>query len=230
MNQVITKGVILSRTNFGEADRIITILTPDQGKLRLMAKGVRRSKSKLAGGIELFSVSDITFIRGRGDIGTLISARLSMHYGQIVKHIDRTMLGYELIKQINRLTEDETEEDYFTVLQQVFEALNEPLVPESLVRTWFLAQMLDLAGHSPNLLTNTSGRKLEATKRYLFSFEDMAFAEHERGNFDASRIKFLRLLFSSNPPTVLAQVEGAHTFTTDCMPLVQSMSRDYLRA
>jgi DNA repair protein RecO (recombination protein O) len=73
MQQLQTRGIILSRTDFGEADRILTVLTPQQGKLRLMAKGVRKIKSKLAGGIELFSVSDITYIRGKGELGTLIS-------------------------------------------------------------------------------------------------------------------------------------------------------------
>lgn len=67
MNQIVTKGIVLSRTEFGEADRIITVLTTDHGKIRLIAKGVRRIKSKSAGGIELFSVSDITYIPGRRD-------------------------------------------------------------------------------------------------------------------------------------------------------------------
>jgi len=60
VKQFVTTGLVLSRTDFGEADRIITVLTPDHGKLRLMAKGVRRMKSKLAGGIDLFTVSDLT--------------------------------------------------------------------------------------------------------------------------------------------------------------------------
>ncbi|MEJ0073760.1 MAG: DNA repair protein RecO [Candidatus Saccharibacteria bacterium] len=87
--QQVTTGIVLTRVDYGEADRIITLITPDQGKLRLMAKGVRRIKSKLAGGIELFSVSNITFIRGRGDIGTLVSSRVLTHYGRIVSDLDR---------------------------------------------------------------------------------------------------------------------------------------------
>src|SRR5688572_3433628 len=137
MNQLVTEGIILSRTDYGEADRIITLLTPEHGKLRLMAKGVRRVKSKLAGGIELFSVSTITFVKGRGDIGTLVSTRLVKHYGRIVEDLDRTMLGYELIKQLNKVTEDHPEPAYFELLQQTFEALNDPGVPLGLIRFWF---------------------------------------------------------------------------------------------
>src|ERR1700747_2121837 len=109
MRQLVTRGIVLTRTNYGEADRIITVLTPDHGKLRLMVKGARRLKSKLAGGIELFSVSDLTFIPGKGDMGTLVSSRMQQHFGQIVQDIERVQLGYELIKLLNRATEDQVE-------------------------------------------------------------------------------------------------------------------------
>src|SRR4051812_28556736 len=108
MRQILTRGIVLSRTDYGEADRIVSVLTPDQGKLRLMAKGVRKVKSKLAGGIELFSVSELSFIPGKNDIGTLVSARLTQHFANIVKDINRTMFGYELLKRLNRATEDAT--------------------------------------------------------------------------------------------------------------------------
>src|ERR1700761_4426140 len=113
MKQILTTGIILSRPDYGEADRIITVLTPDRGKLRLMARGVRKVKSKLAGGIELFSTSHITYIEGRGEIGTLVSTRLIKHYGNVINDIDRVQLGYELIKQTNRATEDEPEAAYY---------------------------------------------------------------------------------------------------------------------
>ncbi|MCA9330182.1 DNA repair protein RecO, partial [Candidatus Saccharibacteria bacterium] len=62
MKQIVTVGIVLARINYGEADRIVTILTPDHGKIRLLARGVRKIKSRLAGGIELFSINDLTYI------------------------------------------------------------------------------------------------------------------------------------------------------------------------
>ena len=53
MKQQTTKAIVLRRTNYGEADRIVTFLTP-VGKIRAMVKGVRGSKGKWAGGIGLF--------------------------------------------------------------------------------------------------------------------------------------------------------------------------------
>lgn len=223
MNQTVTTGIVLARTNYGEADRILTILTPDQGKLRLIAKGVRKSKSKLAGGIELLSVSDITFIRGRGDIGTLVSTRLQTHYGDIVKDIDRTMIAYECIKQLNKATEDEPEPEYFTLLQQSLEALNQADVSLELIQLWFSAQLLKLAGHTPNLQTDTTGVRLAQDKSYTFSFDDMTFTEGPTGRFTAAQIKLLRLLFGDHTAQQVRQVQGIEKYLEHLTPLVQTM-------
>ena len=52
-----TQGFVLKRTNYGEADRILNIITP-LGKYAVIAKSVRKSRSKLAGSIEMFSLID----------------------------------------------------------------------------------------------------------------------------------------------------------------------------
>lgn len=228
MNRRTTDAIILARTDFGEADRILTVLTPADGKLRLMAKGVRRTKSKLAGGIELFSTSQLTYVKGRGEIGTLVSARLETHYGQIVKDINRTMLGYDLIKLLNKNTEDAPESDYFDMMLAGFSALDGQ-APTELVRTWFQAQLLQLAGHAPNLRTDKAGQRLEADKRYTFLFDDMGFELAEAGQYGADEIKLLRLLFSETPPIVLAQVSGLQERLDVVAPVVQTITVTYLR-
>ncbi len=60
-----TEGVILSRRNFGEADRLITLYTKDHGKITAIAKGVRRPRSKKAGHLELGSWCKIFVARGK---------------------------------------------------------------------------------------------------------------------------------------------------------------------
>ncbi len=229
MNGLQTKGIILSRTDFGEADRIITVLTPDYGKLRLMAKGVRKPKSKLAGGIELFSVSDLSFIRGRGEIGTLISSRLDKNYGQIIKDIERVQLGYELIKLVNKATEDEPEPEYFGTLQHTLEALNDKAIDQTLIRTWFSAQLLKMAGHSPNLKTTVNGQKLSEETTYAFDFEAMAFIPQEKAPFTANHIKTLRLLFSTHTPEDIHKVQNISKLITDTSPLIRTMLTSYIR-
>ena len=229
MKQLLTKGIILARTDFGEADRIITVLTPEVGKLRLLAKGVRKIKSKLAGGIELFSVSDLTYLQGKGEVGTLISSRLDKHYGNIVGHIDRVQLGYELIKQLNKATEDHPEDLYFHVLVTAFEALDDDTIPAQLIRLWFEAQLLKFAGHEPNLMRDEQDQKLEVDQSYTFNFEAMCFVSRPDGRFTASHIKLLRLLFAGHTPNRLAQVENSSGLMTDITPLIRTMLTSYIR-
>jgi len=229
VNRIITKGIVLSRTDYAEADRIVTMLTPDHGKLRLMARGVRKIKSKLAGGIELFSVSDITYMEGRGEIGTLISCRLETHFGKIVKDIDRVQLGYELTKLLNKATEDHTEAEYFDLMEQALEALNDSTINLDLIRAWFNARLLKLAGHSPNLKTDAAGAELAAAAKYNFDFEDVAFVPHPDGRLTADHIKILRLLFSGHSLQKINRVSGLQALITDCSSLILNMVRTHLR-
>lgn len=231
MKQIKTTGIILSRTDYGEADRILTVLTPDHGKLRLKARGVRKVKSKLAGGIELFSTSHITFIEGKneGGLATLISTRLIKHYGRIINDIDRVQLGYELIKLLGRTTEDQPEVEYYDLMEQAFAALDDPKISIDLIRTWFSAQLLRQAGHSPNLKTDTNDRPLNAETDYNFDFEAMTFTPHGQGKYQAADIKTLRLLFSSHPPSDIAKVQGLEGLLSDLAPLVRTMLTSHIR-
>jgi DNA repair protein RecO (recombination protein O) len=223
MKQIVTTGIILSRTNYAEADRILTILTPDQGKIRAIARGVRKVKSKLAGGIELFSVSSISFIRGKSELYTLTSTRLIKHYGRIVENLERTKLAYELVKLLNKVTEDEPGPEYFELLEQSFEALDEPKINPKLIECWFAMRLLGLGGHAPNLKTDSLGQALDAKQKYNFDLEKMAFVPAPAGRFNANHIKFLRLGFSNHQPKILQQVSGLEKLVGEVSPVVHTM-------
>jgi DNA repair protein RecO (recombination protein O) len=227
--QIITTGTILARTDFSEADRIITVLTSDKGKIKAIAKGVRRPKSKLAGGIELFSISNFTFLPRRGDLQTLVSSRLIEHYGNIVKDIERTMLGYELLKRVNRVTEDAANEEYFEMLKYTLTGLNDDSVSKELVELWFTMQLLKLTGHSPNLRTDTLGAALEAEQNYIFSFDDMAFVPNSNGPHKANVIKLLRLGIGATDPTIFSQVKGAEKLVDTALQLAKAMLKYSVR-
>jgi len=229
MNQIVTTGIVLTRREFGEADRLLTVLTPDHGKVALIAKGVRRPKSKLAGGIELFSVSNITYLQGRGAFNTLISSRLSTHYGQIVKNLERTMLGYDLLKILNKATEDAVGEEYFELLRQTFIGLDNPELDRRIVELWFYMQLLKLAGHTPNLRKDAAGNPLDATAKYFFDYETVAFVPKENAEYTPHHIKFLRLGFSVPAPAILGQVENAPDLLDASLNLVRAITVEHIR-
>jgi len=227
MNRFSTTSITLQRTDYGEADRIITFLTPDRGKVRAICKGTRKPKSKLAGGIELFSVSDTTFIQGKGSLDTLVSSRLLRHYGEIVKDIDKTMFGYEALKIINKVLEDEGGEEYFELLDDTLKTLNTPNLPLALAESSFLMRLMQLLGHEPNLTEDIKGNGLLPDKTYKFSIDDMAFFENERGEYTQDHAKVLRLL-AHNPPSTVARVKEVGKYLTDLAPLIKTMSKQYV--
>lgn len=229
MRQFRTQGIVLARTDYAEADRIITFLTPDHGKVDAIAKGVRKNKSKLAGGIELFSISDLSLIVGRSEIYTLVSSRLIKHYGNIVKDLDRTALAYEVIKRLNRATEDAAEKAYFDLLSSAFAALDDESVGIALIELWFNMQLLKLTGHTPNLSTDTSGKKLQADKHYSFDFDKMAFWPSNDGSFGVDHIKFLRLGFGPHSAHALNKVSGHKELETSLLPLIKAMLQAHIR-
>ncbi|OVE79261.1 DNA repair protein RecO [bacterium G20] len=229
MNRYTTKGIILSRTDYGEADRILNFLTPNRGKVRAIAKGARKSQSKLAGGIELFSVSDLTLIVGRGELNTLISSRLVRHYGNIVKNIERTNLAYEMLRMMNKATEEQPEPAYFKLLDQSLTALDDHSLDMDLTKLWFDMQLLKLAGHIPNLHTDSTGAKLAVSKNYNVNFEQMSFEPANSGPLTANHIKFLRLGFRADRPQTIHRINDAASLAEACAPLIQTMLHTHLR-
>lgn len=221
--QIVTTGIVLSRRDFQEADRILSVLTPDQGKVSIIAKGVRRPRSKLAGGIELFSVNDLTILPSRSELKTLINSRLITHYGDIVKDIHRTMLGYDILKRINRVTEDATEPIYFELLQKTLAGLNDRDLSSDMLELWFTMQLLYITGHLPNLKTDTEGQKLTSENEYVFEFDAMAFREHMGGPYNANSIKLLRLAYATGAPEKLKQIRDVTRYTSGALQLAKNI-------
>jgi DNA repair protein RecO len=223
-----TKGIVLTRINYSESDRIITVLTDKFGKLRLMVRGARKIKSKMAGGIELFSTIELSFIPAKAEIGTLVSARLINHYGNIIKDINRVQLGYEILKLINKSTEDNSDEAYFDLLGITLSLIDNHEIGSDRIRFWFDAQLLKIAGHTPNLITDENNQPLKKGSKYLFDSERMCFIEAENGRLGENDIKYMRLLFAEPTNLSLFNLNRVETVEAATRPLVEAMFRTYI--
>jgi len=217
-----TQAIILRRTNYGEADRVISFLTPERGKMSAIAKGVRKPKSKLAGGLELLAVCDVTFIEGRGDMALVTSARLDQFYSNILHEYERMTLAFTFIKLINRAAETVSEPDFYYLLQGGLEYLNAKNIDWQLTELWFRMHLRALLGHGLNVATDRFGVKLEADKLYHYDFSEQGFYEDPRGRFNEQHIKLLRLI-ATKTPAVLRQISGLERALKDCLWLVGAL-------
>lgn len=222
MNAIQTRAIVLGRTNFGEADRIVTFLTDDNGKIRVMAKGVRKEKSKLAGGIELFSISDIGFIKGRGDLGTLTSSRLKNHYSNFVGDLPRLEFAYACLKNINKITETVDDVSFFKLTEHLFIGLDDLKNSLPILQVWWYVQIAEATGHGVNVEQLADGAAFtNADATFLFDAEKEAFVVSPHGTFKANHIKFLRLA-KGHTPALLANVTGGDRLAGDLELLMKS--------
>ena len=205
-----TRAIILRRTNYGEADRILTILTPEHGQLAVMAKAVRRAKSKLAGGIELFAICELGLVKSSSatnGMWTLTSSRIIIFYDQLMLDYDRLQFGYEAIKQISWLSSAVDTPELYQVLAGVLASLNSRLIDLRLVKAWFSLHLARLRGSELNLLTDSNGMKLVEGVSYDYDIAEQAFVYLDGGGrYDTETIKLLRLL-SANPASILARLK-----------------------
>lgn len=209
-----TSGIVLRRTNYGEADRILQLLTPE-GRCTVMARGVRREKSKLAGGIELFGVSDVVIHEGKGGMGVLTSARLAEFYRHIIEDYDRLQFGYEAIKQVARATETVDDAEWYGLLQETLSGLNEAKISRLLIETWFYVRVASLLGHELSFRHDVDGELLDKEKKYVYDVGERGFRERTGGETGADHIKFLRLL-ANKPLKTVAQIGGIDGIVQDC--------------
>ena len=204
-----TPALILRRTNYGEADRILNLITP-KGKISAIAKGVRKEKSKLAGGIEMFSLSDLTIHLGKSELGTITSARMTTYYSNILNNLESIELASKILKQINSAAETIESPAFFNLTNDSLSALNNNLNP-TLIETWFHLNLNKLLGSELNLYRDINGEKLQPEKIYLYDSTENAFVEHPAGNFNANDIKLLRLMLTS-PLPVVSRVKNLDTY------------------
>lgn len=198
MKTLATKALILGRINYGEADKILTLLTQDKGKLSVIAKGVRKPKSKLAGGIELFTINDITYIEGKSDLKTLVSARVHEHYSNIVKNLATVQAAYDIILYANLFTESECENDFYEVTKQAIHALHQA-VPGPVVIVWFGLRLLHISGHALNTEVNYTNQQSD---KYVFDHKEMTFYQHPSGAYTKNHIKVVRICVVSSVEAV----------------------------
>jgi len=105
---VRTRAIVLRRHDFGEADRLLTLYTSRSGKIRAIAKGIRRPTSRLGGHLELFTHCELMLARGR-NLDTITQVETIDTFVTLRGDLWRTSLAYYACELVDRLTEEHSE-------------------------------------------------------------------------------------------------------------------------
>src|SRR5437667_12205297 len=168
------RAVVLRKLDYGEADRIFTLLTRDHGKVGAIAKGVRRQESKLGPSLELYGHIDVLLAKGRGELDVVAQVQRVPGY-RIAGDMERMAHAALIAELAERVCEDRHPID--GVYELAVLALAE-LAHETNPRrasAWFLMTALDLLGYAPQLMSCTSCERPLAAKPAAFSAEAGGF-------------------------------------------------------
>ena len=206
-----TEAIVLRRTDYGEADRILQLLTPE-GKRSVIARGVRKEKSKLAGGIELFSVSEVVIHEGRTELGILTGAKLLEYYDAFVKDIELIEMGGAMMRSVSMRAEQIESPEFYKILKQSLQAMQNHAGEDSrwkdVLRAWWGINLTRASGEELNLSFDTNGDKLVADGRYYWDEENVALGKADSGRIGADHIKMMRIM-QAMPAEASLKIQGA---------------------
>ena len=144
------RGVVLRTYKLGEADRIVVVLTRSHGKVRAVAKGVRKTKSRFGGRLEPVSHVDLLLYEGRGDLDIVSQAETVDAFRPLRDDLDRLGRAVAMLEAADQLgLEREANPRLYDMLVGALRTLAERDAP--LVVPGFLLKALALEGFRPQV-------------------------------------------------------------------------------
>lgn len=149
-----TQGIFLKKSARAEADELFFIYTKDFGRLKILGRAIRKITSKLRAGAELFYLSEIEFIQGKAH-KTLTDAILIDKFLNIRKDLAKLRVAYRIAEVLDEVVlKEEKDEKIWTLLQEVFEKLNNSCLPAGrgkleIIYYYFFWNLASLLGYHP---------------------------------------------------------------------------------
>ncbi len=208
-----TQGIIIKKEDRGEADQLFTIYTKDFGKLEILGRAIRKIKSKLRAGAELFYFSEIEFIQGKA-YKTLTDAILIEKFKNIRKDLERLVIAYQISEVLDNLVKgQEPDKDIWNLLNEAFIKLNNLQLTTynlQLIYCYFLWNLFSLLGFKPELSTCPICREKLLPETFYFvpkeggvvcwrCLKKLSPEEKERvKEISVVTVKILRIFLSNN--------------------------------
>lgn len=192
-----TESIVLRRTDFGEADRLLTVFTPERGKLKLVAKGARKPTSRKSGHVELFSLGQLMVAVGR-DLDIVTQAETVEPYLGLREDLLRTTYAYYFAELADAFTAERDEnQPLFGLLKDGFGWLcSEEDLP--LVARHFELHLLGLVGFQPQLyVCGGCKKRLEPVANFMSVAAGSVFCRdcgHDRVGMTTLSVNVLKVL------------------------------------
>lgn len=170
MQHVTVKGLVIRETDFGDADRYITVLTEELGKIEVLCRGIRRRRGSMATAVRLFCYSELTlYVSGRRY--TLNDAAPEMSFWSITHDIERYALCCYLAELAGIASESDSPELLPMLLRALY-ALDKQNRPVQIVKPAFEMRLASTLGFTPDLLQCGACGKTEWDDGMSFLIED----------------------------------------------------------
>lgn len=162
------QGIVLRSFPFGEADKVVVLLSPNNGKLRTVAKGVRKTKSRFGGRLEPFSHVDLVLYEGR-NLDTITQVSMIEPFHALRSDLDSVVAAGTMVELADAVAqENESSVRLFLLLQRGLRALDAgPQHPDLL--TAFLLKAAETIGVAPALDQCAGCGRTDDLRRFSFS-------------------------------------------------------------
>jgi DNA repair protein RecO (recombination protein O) len=167
-----TPAIILKRSDFGEADRLLTLLTPNHGKRDAIAKGARKPTATKTGHVELFTRADMLISRGR-NMDIVVQAEMVEPYLPLREDLQRGAYASYCAELLDRFIppDDENIGEVFTLLDDTLQRLcTEDDI--RLVSRYYEMHLLDMVGFRPELQECVYTRETIQAEDQFFSYQE----------------------------------------------------------
>ena len=142
-------AIVLGSHKFGEADRVVILLSESHGKIRAVAKGVRKTKSSIGARLEPMSHVDVSLRKGR-ELDTVDQVKLIQPHQNLREDFDRLRQGLAMVEAMNKVTPDRDPVPHlYELLSRALHALNERNSP--LMLAAFFWRLISVEGQAPQL-------------------------------------------------------------------------------
>ncbi len=161
-----TSAIVLSRFDLGEADRVVTLLTPEEGKLKAVAKGVRRPRSRIGGAVEPFAELELLLVRGR-TFDVITQASVGHAWLALRDRLESAATAWYVGELAERAVEERAfAYPVYALLCRAYQLLDDGMAPGRVAR-WFEMDLADALGVRPEVERCVEcDRPLEEGERY----------------------------------------------------------------